>query len=91
MIFTLIIVWTSTSQMDFERADGHEYHQVPLQGGLIHHDITYDIAITVAGGESDIRITTDTPYMALTGELWSVYREDFGENWPRYNGTALYK
>ena len=24
------------------------------------------------------------------GELWGVYCEDLGENWPRYNGTALY-
>ena len=40
--------------------------------------------------ESDIRITTDTPYLALTGELWGVFCEDFGENWPRYNGIALY-
>ena len=37
--------------------------------GLIYHDITYDTAITVAESESDIRITTDTPYLALTGEL----------------------
>ena len=27
--------------------------------------------------------------LALTGELWGVYYGDFGENWPRYNGTAL--
>ena len=26
--------------------------------------------------ESDIRITTDTPYLALTVELWGVYCED---------------
>ena len=26
----------------------------------------------------------------VTGELWGVYCEDLGENWPRYNGTALY-
>ena len=46
--------------------------------------------ITVLETESDIRITTDTPYLALTGELRGVYFKDFGENWPRYNGTALY-
>ena len=23
-------------------------------------------------------------------EIWGVYYEDCGENWPRYNGTALY-
>ena len=44
----------------------------------------------MAESESDIRITTDTPYRALTEELWGVYCEELEENWPRYNGTALY-
>ena len=35
-------------------------------------------------------LTTDTSYLALTGALWGVYCEDLGENWPHYNGTALY-
>ena len=30
-----------------------------------------------------------TPYLALTGELRGVFREDFGEKKRRYNGTAL--
>ena len=46
--------------------------------------------ITVAESESDIWITTDTQYLALMGELWDAYCKDFGENWPCYNGTALY-
>ena len=29
-------------------------------------------------------------YLALMGELWGVCCEEIGENWPRYNGTALY-
>ena len=28
--------------------------------------------------------------VAVTGELFGVYCEDLGENWRRYNGTALY-
>ena len=52
------------------------YSQVPLKCGLIYHHVTYDTAITVAESESDIRITTDNPYHALTGELWGVYYED---------------
>ena len=40
--------------------------------------------------KSDLKLTTDTPYLTLTGELWGVYCEDFVENWPHYNGTALY-
>ena len=35
-------------------------------------------------------IQKDTSYLALTGELWGVFCKYFGENWPRYNGTALY-
>ena len=27
----------------------------------------------------------------LTGELWGVPSEEFGENWPCYTGTSLYK
>ena len=44
----------------------------------------------VAESDSDIRITTDTPYLALTGDLWGVYFEELGGNGPRFNGTALY-
>ena len=29
-------------------------------------------------------------YLTLTGKLWGVCCEDLGENWPHYNGTALY-
>ena len=45
--------------------------------------------MTAAEHESDFKLTTDTPYLALTGELWSVFCEDIGENWLRYNGIAL--
>ena len=66
------------------------YSQVLLSRGLIYHDITYDPTITVSENGSNIRVTTKNPYLALTGELWCVYCEEFGEKWPRYNGTALY-
>ena len=35
----------------------------------------------VAESESDIRITADTSYVALTWELWGVYYEDFEEHY----------
>ena len=41
------------------------------------------------GRISDAGSTKDTPYLALTGELWSVFYEYLWENWPCYNGTAL--
>ena len=43
----------------------------------------------VAEHKFDFKLITDTPYLALKGELWGVYCEDSGENWPRYNGTVL--
>ena len=32
----------------------------------------------------------DTPYLALTGELWGAFCEYLWENWPCCNGIALY-
>ena len=40
--------------------------------------------------QSEAAPTKDTPYLTLMGELWGVFREYYGENWPRYNSTALY-
>ena len=40
--------------------------------------------------KSEFEHTRNTPYLAITGELWGVFCEDFDGNWPRYNGTALY-
>ena len=37
--------------------------------------------------ESDFKLTTDTPYLALMGGLWGVYDE---ENLPHYKGAPLY-
>ena len=46
--------------------------------------------MTAVERKSDSKLTIDTPYLALTGELWGVHCEELSENWPRYNGTALY-
>ena len=35
-------------------------------------------------------LTKDTPYLALSGELWSVFYEYFNRNWPYYKGFLLY-
>ena len=66
------------------------YSRVALWRGPIHHDIIYVTAMTGAELKSDPKLATGIPYLALPGELWVVYCEDLGENWPRYNGTALY-
>ena len=36
-----------------------------------------------------LNLQKNTPYLALTGELWDGFCEYFGENWPHYNGTTL--
>ena len=40
--------------------------------------------------KSEFEPTKYIPYLALPGELWYVFYKDFEENWPHYNGTALY-
>ena len=45
--------------------------------------------MTAVERKADFKLTTGTPYLALTGELWGVYCEDLRENWLLYNGTAL--
>ena len=39
---------------------------------------------------SEAEPTKDTSYLAVKGELWGIFREYFGEKWPRYNGTTMY-
>ena len=35
-------------------------------------------------------LTKDTPYLALSGELWSVFYEYFNRNWSCYKEFLLY-
>ena len=46
--------------------------------------------MTAVERKSDFKLTIDTPYLALTGELWVVFCEELRENWPCYNSTMLY-
>ena len=62
---------------------------MPLKRGPIYHDIGCVTAMTAAERKSDFKLTKVTEYIALTGELWGVYYENFKENWQRYNDTAL--
>ena len=32
----------------------------------------------------------DTPYLALSGELWNVFYDYFNRNWSCYKGFLLY-
>ena len=38
----------------------------------------------------EIVFIKDTPYIALTGEIWGVFWVNLGEIRQRYNDTALY-
>ena len=44
----------------------------------------------MAESKSNIRLTKDTPYLALMGKLPGVLCEDFGKNLLHYNSTAPY-
>ena len=66
------------------------YSRLPLLRVSMYLDITIGTAMTAAQRKSDFKITTHTPYLALTGELWDVYCEDLGDTWPHHKGTALY-
>ena len=46
--------------------------------------------MTHALQEYDFVLTKDTPYLALTGDLWGVCWDDFRENLPHYNGAAMF-
>ena len=62
---------------------------MPLSHNAIYQDIAIDIAMTAAERKSDFKLTTNTPYLPLMGELWAVYSMDLGENSPCYNDTTL--
>ena len=55
------------------------------------HDITYITALTSTEYiNPSLNSQKNTPYHALTCELWGVFHEGFSENRLRYNCTALY-
>ena len=56
----------------------------------IWHDLVHITTVTGAEYECKFEPTKDTPYLALTGELWGVFCDNFGENRPCHTSTALY-
>ena len=67
-------LWPGAIVIFYARAT---YSRVPLLRGQIYH-ITYSTAVTAAKHKSGIELTKDTPYLALTCELWGVCSEDLG-------------
>ena len=56
------------------------YYRLSIFRSQIQHDILHSTNIVMIKLQSDISSTNDTPYLALTGELWDVFREFFEEN-----------
>ena len=56
------------------------YSQLSLKSDPIYHDITQSIASIATEHKADLKLTKDTPYRALAGELWGVYCENLGGN-----------
>ena len=54
---------------------------------IVYHSKQYTMECCY--NTSNIRLIKDISYLALTGGLWGVFCEDFGENWPRHD-TVLY-
>ena len=61
-----------------------------LRGPIDHIDITHSTIVTAAEHESDLKITTDTPYLGQTGELLGICCGDIGKNWPGNKDNTLY-
>ena len=66
------------------------YNWVPLQWGPLRYYIAYSTAVIGGEHKSEFQLTKDTPYLALTDKLWSVYYENLGENRSCYNSIILY-
>ena len=81
LLLTISALWSSSRWREVS-------HQVVVIDRF--HCILCCSTVTDAEQKSEFVFTKDNPCLALTGELWGVYCEYFGENWPRYNGTALY-
>ena len=62
---------------------------INVKRGPIYHDFTHSTVLTAAEHKSELKLTTDTPYLVLRGELWVVCWEEIGENWPSYSCTTL--
>ena len=90
----LYLYWVPFSSLvkhvDLTRLHAYVHLSVIVARCKMYHDITHNNTVTGAKHKSDFEITKDTPYRALTRELWGVHWEDFVENWSCFNGTVLY-
>ena len=64
------------------------YSHAPLQRGTTYRDFTNSTAVIAAEHAPDLNLTTDTPYLALTGKPWGANREEIQERWHDRATTA---
>ena len=62
----------------------------PFIARFIIANILYSSILTSLHNMLPFELTKDTPYLALPGELWSVFCEYLNRNWPCYKGFLLY-
>ena len=62
----------------------------PFIARFIIANILYSSILVSLHNMLHFELTKDTPYLALSGELWSVFYEYFNRNWPCYKGFLLY-
>ena len=65
-------------------------YRLAIYRGYIQHDCSHSPIMTVAKLRSNFALTHDNPYLALTGELWGVFRELFKEKWPQYIESTIW-
>ena len=60
----------------------------PFIARFIIANILYSSILISLHNMLSFELTKDTPYLALSGELWSVFYEYFNRNWPCYKGFS---
>ena len=62
----------------------------PFIARFIIANILYSSILISLHNMLPFKLIKDTPYLALSGELWSVFYEYFNRNWSCYRGFLLY-
>ena len=66
-------------------------HIVGCRFKAVQYNMILQIWLQLPGQilNQSVNLQKTPPYLALAGELWGVFCDNFQENWPRYNGTTL--
>ena len=86
MLFSFTVFYTYWNQL-FSSSENIQYNLFITR--FIIADIKYTTTSTGVGYGSGFELTKDTPYLALTGELWDVFCEYFDEKRSCYKGVLL--